>query len=239
MLYGIDISNWQRDITVPDVDFCICKATEGTRYVDPCCDGFVQQCVARNVAFGFYHFAAGASEPEAEAMHFRKHTKGYELLGVPVLDMEFTRHDQWGAWAQRFVDKYHAATGVYPLIYASAAYLGRFAGYPLTQTCGLWVAGYPSSREVEIGTNPGKLPYATAPWEFAAIWQYSASGVCDSWGEHIDLDVAYMDRSAWARYANPEQAIEHTQQMPAADAQTTGRDYHVDLGPMTIDVHIK
>ena len=42
MLRGIDISNWQAgldaDAVFPNVDFVICKATEGVGFVDGYCD---------------------------------------------------------------------------------------------------------------------------------------------------------------------------------------------------------
>jgi GH25 family lysozyme M1 (1,4-beta-N-acetylmuramidase) len=241
MLHGIDISNWQKGINVPEsLDFCICKATEGFRYVDPYCDGFVQQCVSKGILFGFYHFARN-NDPEKEAVHFRTHTKGYELIGVPVLDIEDESIENWGAWAQRFVDKYHAITGVYPMIYASASTLSRFSGYPLTNTCGLWIAGYPTSKQLAIGEVPD-FPYSVSPWKFAAIWQYSAHGTVPGWGEHVDLDVAYMDRDAWKSYANPNAAtIGQTQVMPAitAASQDTARHFHLGNDKIQIDVTIK
>ena len=42
---GIDISNWQNGIQVNQVpcDFVICKATQGTTYVNPDCDRAYQQ----------------------------------------------------------------------------------------------------------------------------------------------------------------------------------------------------
>ena len=45
MLRGIDISNWQAgldaDAVFPNVDFVICKATEGISFVDGYCDDSV------------------------------------------------------------------------------------------------------------------------------------------------------------------------------------------------------
>lgn len=241
MLHGIDISNWQQGITIPEsLDFCICKATEGFRYVDPFCDGFIKQCVAKGILFGFYHFARN-NTPETEAVHFRDHTKGYELIGVPVLDIEDTAIVDWGAWAQRFVDKYHAMTGVYPIIYASASTLSRFKGYPLVKTCGLWVAGYPDEKRRTLQDVP-KFPYSVSPWECAAIWQFSATGRIPGWNENVDLDVAYMDRDAWKLYANPDAAdIGKTQTVakPGQATQPKGKHYHFGNSRLEIDITIK
>lgn len=44
-LNGIDISNHQAglDLAKVSADFVICKATEGTGFVDPYCNGFIQR----------------------------------------------------------------------------------------------------------------------------------------------------------------------------------------------------
>lgn len=88
-------------MTVPErIDFCIVKATEGFRYVDPCCDGFVQQCKRKGILYGFYHFARN-NDPEQEAAFFWEHTKGYVREGIPVLDIEDEKIPDWGervAW---------------------------------------------------------------------------------------------------------------------------------------------
>ena len=242
MLYGIDISNWQKGLKLPEsLDFCIVKATEGFRYVDPYCDGFVHQAISKGILFGFYHFARN-NNPEDEAVFFRNNTKGYELLGVPVLDIEDAKIVNWGDYAQRFVDKYHAITGVYPMIYASASTLSRFKGYPLVDTCGLWIAGYPTSKMLELKEVP-TFCYDVAPWKFAAIWQFTSNGSLDNWDGPLDLDVAYMDNSAWYAYANPIGRADQTQvlQRPvtANSAPVDGTHYHFGNSFLDIDVTIK
>lgn len=55
MLKGIDISNWQGglDLTaLRGVDFAIMKATEGTSFVDPYCDPWVQQADGMDMLWG-------------------------------------------------------------------------------------------------------------------------------------------------------------------------------------------
>lgn len=240
MMHGIDISNWQKGLKLPErLDFCIVKATEGFRYVDPCCDGFVQQCIKKGILFGFYHFARN-NEPEQEALFFRNNTKGYELLGIPVLDIEDSSIPNWGEWSQRFVDKYHAITGVYPIIYASASTLARFNGYPLVDTCGLWVAGYPDSRIRGLGDVP-KFPYGISPWKFAAIWQYSSTGRITNFDENIDLDVAYMDSGAWKKYANPDGFEGQTMQLPpvVVSPEQEQRKWTFENSRIKVDVELK
>lgn len=241
MLHGIDISNWQYGLRLPEsLDFCIVKATEGIRFVDPNCDGFIQQAISKGILFGFYHFARN-NDPEREAVFFRNNTKGYELAGIPVLDIEDETIPNWGSYAQRFVDKYHAITGVYPMVYCSAGYLIRFAGYPLVDTCGLWVAGYPDSRKRDLKDIP-KFCYDVSPWKFAAIWQYTSNGWLGNESGPLDMDVAYMDAGAWKLYANPNATdIGNTIQMPTAvPVQDDGsKSFHFENGVIEVDVKLK
>ena len=77
VLRGIDISNWQAgfDISAAQPGFVIAKATEGTTYVDRCCDGFVKDCIKHDIPFGFYHFAR-SNDAAAEAKFFYENTRG-------------------------------------------------------------------------------------------------------------------------------------------------------------------
>ena len=54
---GIDISNHQAGIDLARVpfDFVICKATEGTGFVDRYCDGFIQAALGLGRKTGVYH----------------------------------------------------------------------------------------------------------------------------------------------------------------------------------------
>ena len=241
MLHGIDISNWQKGLKLPEsLDFCIVKATEGFRYVDPYCDGFIQQAIRKGILFGFYHFARN-NDPEQEAVFFRNNTKGYEMCGIPVLDMEDEKIANWGSWSQRFIDKYHAITGVYPMLYASASTLSKFAGYPLVNTCGLWIAGYPDSRARSLKDIPS-FTYSPSPWKLAAIWQYTSNGRIANWGESVDLDVAYMDATAWGKYANPDGTAGQTQVMvqpTTNEEQPKGSHYHFGNSLIDIDITLK
>lgn len=203
MLYGIDISNWQAGLDVrkvaPNIDFLIAKATEGIGYVDKCCDGFIQDAMKCDLLWGFYHFARN-NDPAKEANYFYENCKNYFGKGIPVLDIESESIPDWGHWAQVFVDKVHAITGVYPIVYTSAAYLQRFRDTTIPRNCGLWVAGYPTNDNV--GFKPEKtLPYGIDPWDIVAMWQFSSRGVVDGYKNLLDVDYAYMDGTAWMKYA--------------------------------------
>ena len=69
---GIDISNHQAGLNLAAVpcDFVICKATEGTSFVDKYCDGFIQKALSLGKKIGVYHFATGRTSGRQEAEFF-------------------------------------------------------------------------------------------------------------------------------------------------------------------------
>lgn len=212
MLKGIDISNWQAGISPASlgIDFCICKATEGTTFVDTYCDGFIQECINANILFGYYHFA-GSSQPEDEAEFFWNNTRGYTGNGIPVLDYE--SWDIWRdhvEWCETFLDEYHERSNVWPMLYISASHCAEFDGSWIPKKCGLWVAGY--NRDYPSWPASDDMPYDVLPWEFAALWQFASDFHLDNYGYELDADLAFMDAAAWAKYAgkSANNAIENT-----------------------------
>ena len=82
-MYGVDISNWQA-VGAGDAgaDFVICKATEGTEYIDPKCDAHYQRAKSQGKCLGVYHFAQPrASSPEAQAEFFVNNCRISVLFG--------------------------------------------------------------------------------------------------------------------------------------------------------------
>lgn len=196
----IDISNWQAGLNVASVvrngglGGVIVKATEGLGYVDKSCDAFIRQAMAGGVPFGFYHFARN-NDAKAEAEFFRSNTKGYEGKGIPVLDWEA---GQSVAWVNKFVDRYHALTGVWPWIYGNA---WRFNQGTVNENCDRWVAGYPSGgiTDIDYGVD-NDMPYSVSGGLVCA-WQFSESVRIAGYGGGLDGNVFYGDAAAWARYA--------------------------------------
>ena len=224
MLKGIDISNWQKNIIPSNlkIDFCICKATEGTYFVDKFCDAFIQNCKSANLLYGFYHFA-GTGNPADEAKFFFENCRGYVGEGIPVLDYEV-----WGdsandvTWCEQFITEFHHLSGVWPVLYISASHCKDFhASAWIPQTCGLWVAGYPTSMqkyplvdeygeplrsiEKQAQSNDYSLtidmPYDISPWEIVAIWQFTSDLHLQGYNGALDGDIAFMDETAWGKYA--------------------------------------
>lgn len=197
---GIDISNWQTgiDLSKINIDFMLCKATEGVGFVDKQCDNFITQAKNKGIPWGFYHFARENSAA-SEAQAFYDACKGYIGKGIPVLDYEV-----WGknsndiTWCEAFISKFHELSGIWCMIYISASHCKDFAGSWIPDRCGLWVAGYP--RNYTDWTNDS-IPYNITPWNICAIWQFTSALRLTGYNGNLDGDFAYMDANAWAKYA--------------------------------------
>lgn len=196
----IDISNWQAGLNVASVvkngglGAVIVKATEGVGFVDKSCDGFVQQCISNGIRFGFYHFARN-NDAAAEAEFFRKNTTGYEGKGIPVLDWE---DGQSIAWVNKFVERYHELTGVWPWVYGNA---WRFNQGTVNTNCGRWVAGYPSNGITDINYGLNNDCAYKVNNGLVCAWQFSSSVHISGYSGNLDGDVFYGDAAAWDKYA--------------------------------------
>ena len=200
MLKIIDISNWQDGFDLEaashEFDGCIVKATEGIGYVDPCCDGFVQQLKGCDKLWGFYHFAR-ENEPEIEAEFFWDNCRNYFGEGIPVLDYETLNYNDV-EWCERFINKLHELSGIWAMLYISASQCSKFEGSWIPNTCGLWVAGYPYAAK---SWTYDSMPYDIYPWDFCAMWQFTSSLNLIGYWNGLDASFAYMDENAWHAYA--------------------------------------
>lgn len=211
---GIDISNWQAGIipSTMNIDFCICKATEGVGYTDPTCDAFITDCIDSSTLWGFYHFAR-ENEPEIEAEYFYNECLNYFGKGIPVLDYETSNYNNC-EWCERFLSRLHELSGIWAMLYISASRCGEYENSWIPEKCGLWVAGYP--YDMTAYDQAGNMPYNIYPWSFAAIWQFTSGLMLNGYNGRLDGDIAYMDADGWMKYAgnteqiNPEPTLEPT-----------------------------
>lgn len=195
MLRGIDISNWQAgldaDSVFPNVDFVICKATEGIAFVDGYCDSWVQWCRAHGKPWGFYHFA-NVNSPAMEATHFINNTSNYFGEGVPVLDWE---GDQSVDWVNEFVKIVHDQTGIWPWIYANP---WRFNQGGVEQNCMRWIASYPDVLRPGLDYDPGEPPETDG---LVGCWQYASDGQVPAYPGNLDVNHFFGSVGAWQAYA--------------------------------------
>lgn len=199
---GIDISSWQTgiDLTAVPADFVIIKATEGTGYVNPDCDRAYQQAKQAGKLRGVYHYANGGNAT-AEADYFLANIEGYIKDAILCLDWESQNNALCGTggpartWISNWCKHIMEKTGVKPLIYASASLYSEVSGIG---DYGLWIAQYADNSDTG---------YQDAPWNEGAydcaIRQYSSHGRLSGWSGNLDLNKAYMDATAWGKYANP------------------------------------
>lgn len=203
MLKGIDISRYQNgiDISKLDVDFVICKATEGVGYTDNCCDKFYQQAKSLGKKLGVYHFARPdlGNTAIAEADWFVRETKGYHKEVILVLDWEAGDLGNI-SWAKAWLDRVYEKTGVKPIIYMSASIMRQYDWSSVVNAdYGLWVASY--------GTNDGTAQksvfnnYPLKYWSFYALWQYTSKGRLNGYNGNLDLNYFSGNSSAWDKYA--------------------------------------
>lgn len=199
ILKGIDISNHQKgfSLSATNPDFVIVKATEGLRFVDKYCDGFVQDALRLNIPFGYYHFAR-SNDPAKEATYFYDNTKNYVGKGIPILDFEVPNSNSWiETWCKTF----YQLSGIKPWFYTYSDYINNQGyGTPWVKAnCGLWLAGYPRAYTSYPGPD---CPYKHAGWTLAA-WQFTNSLAMG--GMSIDGDFFYGDRTAWDKYVGSGQ----------------------------------
>ena len=214
-LEGIDISHWQQGLSIAkaDPDFAIMKATDGTTYVDPTCDGFVSQCKSHGALYGVYHFWQGNATAEAD--WFVKNVKGYIGKGILVLDFEGA-HATSASAAKAFLDRVYDKTGVRPLIYMSQSVTRQFDWSAVAKDYALWVARYGSDTYGDTGA-----------WGSPAMWQYTSTGKVSGYSGDVDKDHFYGDREAWAAFATggskpkpdpaPEPAPDDDVKVPTVD----------------------
>ena len=201
-MQGIDISGWEAGIDLSKVpfDFVIVKATQGVGFVSRCCDAQIQQAISLGKPFGFYHYVGGAGAT-AEADFFVNNCTGYFGRGIPCIDWESGQNSAWGdtGYLKRLVQRVIDRTGVKPLIYASASSFPW--GVAKALDCGAWVAQY---------ANDKATGYQDSPWNegayACAIRQYSSHGRLPGYTGNLDLDKAYMDAAAWAKYVGASSA---------------------------------
>lgn len=229
MQNGIDISNHQGKMDLAAVlkqtatDFVICKATEGTGFVDKYCDKFMVIAQNAKKQIGFYHFARPEyNAARAEADFFVRQTKGYFNKGIPVLDWESAGKSNV-KWAKEWLDRVYSVTGVKPVIYMSESVVNAYnwkavaeAGY------GLWVARYRDynvDRNYDMSTC-GKKPVVKW-WSFYMMWQWTSVGRLNGYSGNLDCNAFYGDRAAWDAYVRTAEIMTGGVQVEQIYAYTT------------------
>lgn len=201
-LNGIDISSHQAGINLAAVpsDFVIIKTTQGNWYVNPDADRAYQQAKKSGKLLGIYHYIDGRGGAAAEVDYFIRNCRNYVGEALIAVDWESDQNTQWGneGYLEQLVRRVIDRTGIKPLIYTMASRYAQVAAVAKRLDCGLWIAEY-------ADMNP--TGYQAHPWRegayACAIRQYSSCGRLSGWGANLDLNLGYMTREQWTKYANP------------------------------------
>ena len=196
MLRVVDVASHQAGIVTGalDCDAVICKATEGTGYVNPYCDEHYQSAKVAGKLLGVYHYASGGN-PEAEAEFFINNVQGYLHEAILVLDWESGDNAAWGdsSWVARFCAHIVALTGINPMIYVQRSAASQCVGLG---DYGIWLAEYPDYAP--RGWDAYYPPNYSGDY---AMHQFTSSGAISGWGGPLDLSLFFGDVNAWLAYA--------------------------------------
>ena len=224
----VDVASHQAGIVTGalDCDAVICKATEGTGYVNPYCDEHYQSAKAAGKLLGVYHYASGGN-PEAEAEFFINNVQGYLREAILVLDWESGNNAAWGdsSWVARFCAHIVALTGINPMIYVQRSAANQCTGLG---DYGIWLAEY--MDYAPRGWNDYTEPNYSGEY---AMHQFTSSGAISGWDGPLDLSLFFGDATAWNLYAGATgQPIPQPQVQEYAQpvAQTDGTTYIVQPG---------
>lgn len=192
-LRAIDISSFQtiEQAADPNAQAVVVKATQGTYYVNPNCNGQMDRALKAGKLRGLYHYAGGGNAV-AEADFFLKNIEGYLNKDVLLaLDWEQGDNANWGSttWCRAFVDRVHEKTGVWCLIYTGTEGLPQAAN--CAKDCGLWFACYPLNY---ASWDVPSFVYSTAPWPYYTIWQFTSGG-------GLDRNVVNLTEAGWKALA--------------------------------------
>lgn len=196
MLHGIDISNYQSDLTIANVaaDFVIVKATggPGPRYVNPYWESQLTAAQGAGRLTGLYHFSGdgwSGTTPEQEADHYINTIRHRQAGCALVLDFEAsvgTFPIDNPAWALAFLRRVTAAFGRKPWIYANGQALGFGLSAVAAEGYPLWHAYY--SDQNVYGYTPDMPRPTTAAFGQAKMWQFTQYGYLPGYGRNLDLN---------------------------------------------------
>lgn len=209
-LQGIDIASYQTgiDLSVVPCDFVIIKATEGVNYTNPDFTRAYTQAKEQNKLIGIYHYANGAGAT-AEADYFLSVVGDRVGDAILVLDWEQGGNSAFGnvSYAKQWLDRIYAQTKVRPLIYMSKSVTYGYDWSVVAPNHGLWVAQYANNNPTNYQSNPWTDTNGYGAWSSPVIFQYTSTGRLSGWSGNLDLNLAYMDATAWSKYAQGDNYV--------------------------------
>lgn len=206
-LNGIDISSWQSDMDVynVDADFVIVKVSGGVSYVNPYWKQQADDALQSGKLLGLYHYACEYdSEPggKAEAEYFLDQIGDYLYKAILILDWENHALNMPVSYAKEWLDTVAERTGTTPIFYGYAANVNTtdyssIAHYPL------WMASYLDRYTYGYGyiDSPDNT-WDTGNWDNMIMYQYSSTRKIPGYIGYIDVNAFYGTREDWLMLAN-------------------------------------
>lgn len=230
---GIDVSRWQSDINLynVDADFVVVKATEGSGYTSPTFRTQADATLGSGKKLGVYHYMTYMTPAKQQAEYFCKVVSDYVGEAILVLDFESTATYGGARFALKFLQRVEEITGVKPLVYTSQS-VTRSLDWTnvVNEGYGLWVARYPlgyTTTGYRDDLSYGSVGY----WDTVAMYQYTSSGRIAGYSGNLDLDIFYGDESQWDAYATADGVVPPQENAtPSTPPQTTIGTYTVVYG---------
>ena len=201
----IDISSHQQGMNLDavfsqnELDGVMVKSTEGTKYVNPCCDPWVQWLIKNDKPWGFYHYL-NHDNAVKEAQFFVEHCKNYFGHGMPAADYEGSIVNNYGSiYLLKFLKEVYSLTGVKPFVYCNLGVIqSDTTGFKEIVDNGfpLWLAQYYYTKETTLGKNILQVG-SYYPFPKITMHQYSEKGIIGGYSGKVDLDIFYGDRADW------------------------------------------
>jgi lysozyme len=214
MLRVIDISSAQAGLDLSTIanqfDAVMIKATGGNGYVNPSCDGWVQQAKALGKKWGVYHYFSDGfndADPVAEANWFVDNCQGYVGQGIFCIDWERGGNPNANdpGMAAQCAAQVKARTGINPLLYMSLSLVtGLDWSASIAQNDGLWCADYVDNNNQipNFGMDANRDP--NPRWDGNVndvMWQFTSSGRLDGYDGNLDCSYFYGTQASWDAYA--------------------------------------
>lgn len=191
--YGLDISHFQgiliEKMSPKDsVKFIICKATQGSTFIDNKFRENWRKIKEKGFIRGAYHFYDCSADPIAQAIHFTNQIEDIEPTDIaPILDIEegsmvsSVSAQEMEKDILTFLKKVEHVLNRKPMIYTNYEFAKQNLKNPVFSDYKLWLAEY----------NNKAKPLVPDIWKENGflIWQRSPDYVAFS--KHIDLDVAF------------------------------------------------
>ncbi len=175
--FGIDVSHYQGDVvdlmnSQDSLHFIICKATEGSVYVDPDFLNNWKTIKSKGFIRGAYHFYRFDDDPTAQADHFVKHIMDIDYSDIaPIVDVEEGSlsksidtqkiHDD----LQTFLNHVEESLKRKPIIYSNTSFANQYLTKSSFGEYRLWLADY-TKKQPQIPNTWKEKGYL--------IWQKNA-----------------------------------------------------------------